>query len=273
MHKLLQSRSRRSHDILSARNTGRSRPHLAPDEGHKRRQALADLIPLYHACTPFSPVEHTPHRFLNDSNSFTDNISSSQHRYVSPFTRHTVGRSFYSSYTNFKSKVVPRSAVNPDFLEPFNCKGLFTTTHAITHRPHKEPLVAVRVGHWAKCEGPPVGFSSLPDRNSGPGLIGIGLVWGLRTLYSDISYYFKSKVVPRSAVNPDFLEPFNCKGLFTTTHAITHRPHNEPLVSVRAGHQAKLLKATQWLGWIAGSQLRARFDWHWPVPGVANSFL
>ena len=183
MHKLLQSRSRRSHDILSARNTGRSRPHLAPDEGHKRRQALADLIPLYHACTPFSPVEHAPHRFLSDSNSFTDNISSSQHRYVSPFTRHTVGRFFHSSYTNFKSKVVPRSAVNPDFLEPFNCKGLFTTTHAITHRPHKEPLVAVRVGHWAKCEGPPVGFSSLPDRNSGPGLIGIGLHLELLTLF------------------------------------------------------------------------------------------
>ena len=135
------------------------------------------------------------------------------------------------SKLSLHSKVVPRSAVNPDFLEPFNCKGLFTTTKAITHRPPIMPLVTAYGRQRATCSEQPtkVAFSRLPDRNSGPGLIGIGLAWGLRTLYSDISYYFKSKVVPKSAVNPDFLEPFNCKGLFTTTKAITHRPPIMPL--------------------------------------------
>ena len=88
-----------------------------------------------------------------------------------------------------KNKVVPRSAVNPDHLEPFNCKGLFTTTHATKHRSPiksvektwREQLVtdahsSIKVDRWKR----------LPDRNSEPGSIGIGLVPSLRTLFYEL---------------------------------------------------------------------------------------
>ena len=45
-------------------------------------------------------------------------------------------------------KVVPKSVVNPDFLEPFNCKGLFTT-HAITQSPNFQSLVKTMLGRMA----------------------------------------------------------------------------------------------------------------------------
>ena len=125
-----------------------------------------------------------------------------------------------------KNKVVPRSSVSPDHFESFNCKGLFTTTHATKHRSQvksvekagQEQLVAdvhssIKVDKWNR----------LPDRNSEPGSIGIGQVPSLRTLLNTLFSDFQNKVVPRSVVNPDHLEPFNCKGLFTTTHAIKHR--------------------------------------------------
>ena len=125
-----------------------------------------------------------------------------------------------------KNKVVPRFGSSPGHLEPFNCIGLFTTTHAIKHRSQvksvekawREQLAtddhsSIRVDEWNR----------LPDRNSEPGSIGIGLVSGLRTLLSTLFSNLQNKVVPRSAVNPDHLEPFNCKGLFTTTHAIKLR--------------------------------------------------
>ena len=130
------------------------------------------------------------------------------------------------SHFSYKNKVVPRSVVNPDHLEPFNCKGLFTTTHAIKHRSSvksvektwHEQLATVahlflKVNTWLR----------LPDRNSEPGSIGIGQVPGLRTFFRASFFNFFNKVVPRSVVNPDHLEPFNCIGLFTTTHAIKHR--------------------------------------------------
>ena len=84
----------------------------------------------------------------------------------------------------FNSKVVPRSVVNPDFLEPLNCKGLFTT-NAKTQCLNKKPLEMVFCRQLA-------GYSSslknneldnLPDRNPKSGLIGVGLSSGLRTLF------------------------------------------------------------------------------------------
>lgn len=95
------------------------------------------------------------------------------------------------SHFSYKNKVVPRSVVNPDHLEPFNCKGLFTTTHAIKHRSSvksvektwHEQLATVahlflKVNTWLR----------LPDRNSEPGSIGIGQVPGLRTLFMNNTY-------------------------------------------------------------------------------------
>jgi hypothetical protein len=135
---------------------------------------------------------------------------------------------YSSSLAHFfsKNKVVPRSAVNPGHLEPFNCKGLFTTTHAIKHRSSGKSVKkicdeqrATRIHSSMKMDR----CIRLPDRNSGSGSTGIVLVPSLRTLFSTSSANFFNKVVPRSVVNPDHLEPFNCKGLFTTTHAIKHR--------------------------------------------------
>ena len=37
----------------------------------------------------------------------------------------------FTSNSILKHKVVPRSVVNPDYLEPLNCKGLFTTHNAM----------------------------------------------------------------------------------------------------------------------------------------------
>ena len=125
-----------------------------------------------------------------------------------------------------KNKVVPGSVVNPDHLETFNCKGLFTTTHAIKHRSSGRSMEktcgeqrATRTHSSKNMDR----WIRLPDRISGSGSTGIGLVPSLRTLFRTSSANFFNKVVPRSVVNPDHLEPFNCKGLFTTTHAIIHR--------------------------------------------------
>lgn len=81
-------------------------------------------------------------------------------------------------------KVVPKSVVNPDFLEPFNCKGLFTT-HAITQSPNFQSLVKTMLGRMASIRHSLIYDEMawmLPERNSGPGLIGIGLVPKLRSL-------------------------------------------------------------------------------------------
>ena len=166
-------------------------PHFVPDEGHKCRQVLADLILLDHTSRSVSPAVPDPKRFFRHSNFPKDSTLLSQYPSVSAFTRHTVGRFPRSSYTNFNTKVVPRSAVNPDFLEPFNCKGLFTTTHAIKHRSSvksvektwHEQLATVahlflKVNTWLR----------LPDRNSEPGSIGIGQIPGLRTLFMNNTY-------------------------------------------------------------------------------------
>ena len=86
-------------------------------------------------------------------------------------------------------KVVPKSVVNPDFLEPLNCKGLFTTTHANTHRPLIKPMIMASGEHHAACSTLSIEceFDRLPDRNPGSGLIGIGLVSVLRTLFMKIN--------------------------------------------------------------------------------------
>ena len=79
----------------------------------------------------------------------------------------------------------------------------------------------------------------LPDRNPGSGLIGIGLISGLRSLSLGTKISISQpKVVPKSVVNPDCLKPLNCKGLFTTTHANTHRPLIKPMVMASGEHHA-----------------------------------
>lgn len=92
-------------------------------------------------------------------------------------------RKIYLSYLfHIKCKVVPRFAVNPNFLEPLYCKGLFTTL-AIKNNPI-ERLASTSFGQKVRSI-----FRSLItrsktcplDRNSGSGLIGVGLVPGLRT--------------------------------------------------------------------------------------------
>ena len=97
--------------------------------------------------------------------------------------------SFSRSHFSDMNKVVPRSVVNPDHLEPFNCKGLFTTTHAIKHRSKiksqektwHEQLApnahsSIKVNKWFR----------LSDRNSEPGSIGIGQVPDSRTLFYEL---------------------------------------------------------------------------------------
>ncbi len=120
-------------------------------------------------------------------------------------------KSFYSTFSNFKtssnqsrqlheiidlcdhavliksfsnSEVVPRSVVNPDFLEPLNCKGLFTT-NAKTQCLNKKPLEKVFCRQLAGCSSSLKNneLDNLPDRNPKSGLIGVGLSSGLRTLF------------------------------------------------------------------------------------------
>ena len=98
-------------------------------------------------------------------------------------------RSLSISHFFDKNKVVPRSAVNPNHIESFNCKGLFTTTHAIKHRSQGKSVeqtcgeqLATRTHSSMKMDR----WTRLPDRNSGPGSIGIGLLPGLRTLFYEL---------------------------------------------------------------------------------------
>jgi len=131
-----------------------------------------------------------------------------------------------------KNKVVPMSAVNSGILEPFNCKGLFTTTHATKNRLPIKSFKKTAGEQWVIRTSSSMNVDKwlrLPNRNSGSGLIGIGLAPSLRTLFRTSSANFFNKVVPRSAVNPDHLEPFNCKGLFTTTHAIINHSSEHSL--------------------------------------------
>ena len=96
---------------------------------------------------------------------------------------------FRTSSANFFNKVVPRSVVNPDHLEPFNCKGLFTTTHAITHRSQGKSVEKTCGEQWATRTHLSMKMDRsirLSDRNSGPGSIGIGLLPGSRTLFYEL---------------------------------------------------------------------------------------
>ena len=162
----------------------------------------------------------------------------------SPFSTGSISRPVTINFT-YNHKVVPKSVVNPDCLKPLNCKGLFTTTHAKTHRPLRVPLVMASDGHQAVYSNQPFGveFDRLPDRNSKSGLIGIGLASGLRTLSRfQNKNSFNHKVVPKSVVNPDCLKPLNCKGLFATSHAKTHRLSCWQLKKVTGIHSATCTK-------------------------------
>jgi hypothetical protein len=187
--------------------------------------------------------------------------------------------SLHTHIFNFKHKVVPKPVVNPGFLKPFHCKGLFTTTHAKRHRltnhPLREVLTERRSTH---CQSslPKDGTQGIPARSSSPGLIGVGLASGLRTFLISSQYFnFTNKVVPKSAVNPDSLEPFNCKGLFTTTHAVMQGFLAE--LKVKAWRKP-LAACTGLIGLLvrhnkeARTQPESRFDWRWPGLGFANSF-
>ena len=98
-------------------------------------------------------------------------------------------RSLSVSHFFDKNKVVPRSAVSPDHLEPFNCKGLFTTTHAIKHRSQGKSVEKTCGEQWATRTHLSMKMDRsirLSDRNSGPGSIGIGLLPGSRTFFYEL---------------------------------------------------------------------------------------
>lgn len=98
-------------------------------------------------------------------------------------------RSLSVSHFFDKNKVVPRSAVTPDHLEPFNCKGLFTTTHAIKHRSKiksQEKTWHEQLAPNAHSSMKVYKWYRLPDRNSEPGSIGIGQVPDSRTLFYEL---------------------------------------------------------------------------------------
>ena len=165
-------------------------------------------------------------------------------------------RSLSISHFFDKNKVVPRSAVNPNHIESFNCKGLFTTTHAIKHRSQVKSVEKACHEQLATDVHASIimdKWSRLPDRNSEPGSIGIGQVSSLRTLFNTLFSDFQNKVVPGSVVNPDRLESFNCKGLFTTTHAIKHRSQ---IKSERLGVSSWHLLPIHPSKWIIGKHCR-----------------
>ena len=93
---------------------------------------------------------------------------------------------------------------------------------------------------------------------------------------SSLTHFFsKNKVVPRSAVNPDHLEPFNCKGLFTTTHAINNARQASPWKRfVTSNEQPVLTHPRKWIGGpgcriATRGQVRLALVW----PRVCEPFL
>ena len=185
----------------------------------------------------------------------------------------------FTSNLILNNKVVPKSAVNPDSLEPFHCKGLFTT-RAIKQSITCSPLVKTAcklVKTWRDASFVCVGSNQLSERNTGAGLIGIGLSPRLRTilLESFLFSQFQRKVVPKSAVNPDFLEPLNCKGLFAT-HAINQTTCRASFFKVLYECMACLNdKVYEMYTSLRCLNLQpvARFDWRWPGPVVVNFFI
>ena len=84
-----------------------------------------------------------------------------------------------------------------------------------------------------------------------------------------------NKVVPKSAVNPDFLEPLNCKGLFAT-HAINQTTCRTSFFKVLYECMACLNdKVYEMYTSLRCLNLQpvARFDWRWPGPVVVNFFI
>ena len=98
MQKLLQSRSRRSQGILSARYAGRPRSRIAPDEEYKRREVLPGTIPLDLPSSPVSLVVPAPNRFLRHSNFRKGIILSSPHSSLVAFPNYTSERFATNSY-------------------------------------------------------------------------------------------------------------------------------------------------------------------------------
>lgn len=177
------------------------------------------------------------------------------------------------------NKVVPKSAVNPDFLEPFHCKGLFTTRaikQSITCRPLVKAACKL-VKTWRDASFVCVGSHQLSQRNTGAGLIGIGLPPRLRAISLESFSFtqFQRKVVLKSAVNPDFLEPLNCKGLFAT-YAINQTTCRASFFKVLYEWVACLNdKVYEMYTFLRCLNLQpvVRFDWRWSGPEVVNFFI
>ena len=81
---------------------------------------------------------------------------------------------------NKRTKTVNfKPVVNPGIRETLYCKGLFTTTHAKILRTISMALPSVILECEARCTSRGW-LGRLPDRDSGPGSIGIGLVPSMR---------------------------------------------------------------------------------------------
>jgi hypothetical protein len=72
-----------------------------------------------------------------------------------------------------------KPVVNPGIRKTLYCKGLFTTTHAKKIRTRCRALISVVPECTARCTSRGW-LRRLPDRDSGPGSIGIGLASSLR---------------------------------------------------------------------------------------------
>jgi hypothetical protein len=98
--------------------------------------------------------------------------------------------------------VILKPVVNPGIPKTLYCKGLFTTTHAKILRTISMALPSVILGCEARCTNRGW-LGRLPDRDSGPGSIGIGLAPSSRAFldkFKNLSTIVLSNVIPRLPV-------------------------------------------------------------------------
>ena len=133
----------------------------------------------------------------------------------------------YCAYSSFRYPLALRDDSFVFSYINLDRKTLFTTYPKISRlKARAARLFSYRqLVNWAKPHLNDEGVLKWSGRNLGAGFIGIGLPPRLRThFYSTTQFNFSNKVVPKPVVNPGFLKHFHCKGLFTTTYAITTMP-------------------------------------------------
>jgi hypothetical protein len=170
----------------SVSHSKRCRKHFLYTQTERRissSSALYQIHPIFRADYDHGKLNFCRSRKIDDSHS------------APPFN--------FEYQVNKRTKTVNfKPVVNPGVRKTLYCKGLFTTTHAKILRTISMALPSVILGCEARCTNRGW-LGRLPDRDSGPGSIGIGLAPSSRAFldkFKNLSTIVLSNVIPRLPV-------------------------------------------------------------------------